>query len=274
MGNYYVYILLDSSKPGEYIYNNYILRYEPFYVGKGTGKRIKDTLYDKSAFKYNKIQKLKREEIEIISLKLEENLTNDESILIEIELISLIGRRDLKLGCLVNTTDGGDGRVNSRPSEETKRKISENRKDKAIGWKHTEKILNLMSINQSGENNGFYGKQHTHTSRNNISLKNTGEDHPMYGKTHSVETIELLKESRKNVCNINIKNACQKFNKEVNQYSLDLKFIEQFESVKEASLKTNINESIISKCCRGDIINPTRYYFKYVNMEDNIKSNR
>ena len=67
--DYYVYVLLDSSKKGEYNYGEYIFEYEPFYIGKGRGKRIKDTLYDHFTFKRNKISKLKRNNIEIISFK-------------------------------------------------------------------------------------------------------------------------------------------------------------------------------------------------------------
>jgi hypothetical protein len=50
-------------------------------------------------------------------------------------------------------------------------------------------------------------------------------------------------------------------------------FIKEFDSVKSASLETNINESIISKSCRGDILNPSRYHFRYKNDEDNITNN-
>lgn len=143
MKKYYIYVLLDSSKPGEYIYGKYVFDFEPFYIGKGTGDRIKNTFYDKSIFKKSKIEKLKREDIKIISKKIIEDLSNDESLLLEKELISLIGRRDLNKGTLVNTTDGGDGRLNSKHSEETKNKISKNRKGKGIGWKHNEETKKI-----------------------------------------------------------------------------------------------------------------------------------
>jgi hypothetical protein len=133
----YVYALLDSSKPGLYKYGSYIFEYEPFYIGKGTGNRIKETLHDKSIFKKNKIDKLNKNGIKIISIIILDLLTNEESVQKEIELISLIGRRDLGLGTLVNTTDGGDGRLNSKQSEETKKLISKNRTGKRIGWKHS-----------------------------------------------------------------------------------------------------------------------------------------
>ena len=190
--DYYVYVLLDSSKKGEYNYGEYIFEYEPFYIGKGRGKRIKDTLYDHSNFKRNKISKLKRNNIEIISFKILEGLSNDQALSKEIELISLVGRRGLKKGPLVNSTDGGDGRVNSKHSKEVREKISKSRKGKGIGWKHNQETLRLMSKNQKGEGNGFYGKKHSLKNRKEQSDRVSGLLHPMFGKKHSKETIELL----------------------------------------------------------------------------------
>ena len=271
---YYIYVLMDSSKPGEYIYGDYKFDFEPFYIGKGTGNRIKNTFYDKSIFKKNKIEKLKKDGIKIISKKIIIDLSNEKSLLLEKKLISLIGRRDLNKGTLVNTTDGGNGRLNSKHSEEIKNKISENRKGKGIGWKHTEETLEKMSINQIGINNGFYGKTHNIDVRKKQSDRISGLNHPMYNKKHDGETIKKLKEHRKTISNEKIKEICQKFNKEVLMYDLKMNYLNEFESVKEASLYTNINESIISKCCRGDIKSPTRYFFKYKNKINNIKMNK
>lgn len=273
--DYYVYVLLDTSKPGDYKYGNYSFNYEPFYVGKGKGNRIKNTLYDKSPFKKNKISKLKENKTEIIHFKIFDNISNELSIKKEIEIISIIGRRDLKKGPLVNTTDGGDGRLNSKHSDEVRKKISKNRKGKGVGWKHTEKTLINMSKNQSGEGNGFYGKRHSIDNKNQQSEKVRGLSHPMFGKKHNKETINNLILHRKdNISNEKIKQSCQKFNKPVLMYDLSFNFIKEFKSVKSASSEIGINESIISKCCRGDIKSPTRYFFRYKNNIDNIKNNK
>ena len=273
--DYYVYVLMDTSKPGIYQYGEYLFDFEPFYVGKGRGNRIKNTFYDKSIFKYNKIKKLKDNKIDILSIKVNDEISNEESIKIEMYLIDLIGRRDLNKGTLVNTTDGGDGRINSKHTEETRKKISENRKGKGIGWKHTEETLLIMSDRQSGSNNGFYGKTHSEFNKKKQSNRFSGLSHPMFGRQHNDKTIDKLVIHRsENISNDKIKEACQKFNKPVLMFDLNFNFKSEFESVKMASIKTGINESLISKCCRGDIKSPTRYFFRYKNIEDNIKNNK
>jgi len=253
---YYVYLLLDSSKPGDYQYGDFKFNFEPFYVGKGKGYRIKNTTKDlrSNLFKSNKIKKLLENNIEIIKIKLFENIEENESLQKEIMLIKTIGRRNLNNGPLVNLTDGGEG---------------------LSGFVYTEETLKKRSISQTGEGNGFFGHKHTEEVRKKHSLLVRGESHPMFGKKHSEETIKKLKEHReKKISNKLLKEVCQKFNKSVLMFDLNMNFIEEFNSVKECSQKTGINESIISKCCRGDIKSPTRYFFKYKDIDSKIKNNK
>lgn len=273
--DYYIYILLDSSKPGSCVYGTFSFTHEPFYVGKGRSERIKDTFYDKSPFKKRKIDKLKSEGIEIIAFKLFESLTNQEAIEIEKLLISTIGRRDSMLGPLVNLTDGGEGRLNSPHTEEVKNKISNSKKGKGVGRKHTQETIELMKQKQSRENNGFWGKKHTEGVKEEQSNRVSGMSHPMFEKEHTTETKEKLKKHRsEKISDEKIRESCQKFNKVVLMYDLEFKFLREFKSVKEASLLTGINASIISKNCRGEIKSPTRFHFRYKYPEDSIKHNK
>lgn len=273
--DFYVYLLLDSSKPGEWKYGDFVFDFEPFYVGKGRSNRIKDTFYDKSPFKKRKINKLKSGGVEIITKKIFESLSNEDALKCEIELITIIGRRDCSKGPLVNLTDGGDGRLNSKHSEESKSKISKSRKGKGIGWKHKPATIEKMKKQQSGEGNGFWRKKHTDTVKEKHSRRVSGLSHPMYEKRHSAETKEkLVKHRSEKISNEKIKLACQKFNKQVLMYDLNFNFIREFDSVKQASSVTKINESVISKCCRGVVKAPTRFQFRYKNREDKIKNNK
>lgn len=109
----YVYALLDPRKPGPFYYGHWKFSHEPFYIGKGKGNRVHDHMgqYGKSlkSMRTNIIIKLEKLNLKpIISIK-KNKLTHKQSLLLEIKLISLIGRKDLGFGPLANHTDGGDG---------------------------------------------------------------------------------------------------------------------------------------------------------------------
>ncbi len=40
-GKFYTYVYLDPRKPGKFVFGKYEFEYEPFYVGKGSGRRCK-----------------------------------------------------------------------------------------------------------------------------------------------------------------------------------------------------------------------------------------
>jgi group I intron endonuclease len=280
MKNYYVYAFLDKSKPGNFNYGDLNFDYEPFYIGKGTGDRITTSLLDReSPFKVNKIKKIKKSGGEILKIKLFENLENDVALEKEIEVIKKIGRRDLKVGPLVNQTDGGDGRLTSPHSDETKRKISETKKSQkiiaySVNPMTQEQREHLKQINQ-GENNPMFGKNHTEQVKEEQSLRVSGLNHPMFGKKHDEETLKKIKENRNKNANQDKMNQLSKEvnSKSVLQFNLDGKFIQEFCSIKEASEKTGCSESIIGKCCRGVIKKPRKYIFKFKDSESFVLRN-
>lgn len=96
---FYVYVLFDAAAV-------------PRYVGMGRGSRWTD--HEKETNSYNRIkQKFIKETLirlgEVPKIKISERLPRSEAILMEIALISAIGRIDLKTGPLTNLTPGGDG---------------------------------------------------------------------------------------------------------------------------------------------------------------------
>lgn len=153
---FYVYGIFDPQKE------------TPFYIGKGSGGRIKNHLgiyllrTDKT-LKTKLIKKILKRGEEPILKKLFIQLSEEEAFQKEKDLIKLYGRIDQNTGCLANHTDGGEGisgysfpkdtfeersaRFKGIPrSEEVKRKISENRK----GIFHTEETKRKISLKKKG----------------------------------------------------------------------------------------------------------------------------
>ena len=90
---------------------------EVFYVGIGTEKR---------PFEFNKRSLFWRNYYLKHGVKvciIENGLSIKEAYVKEIKLISLYGRRDLNKGSLVNLTNGGEGSVENRKHEDSKRCI-------------------------------------------------------------------------------------------------------------------------------------------------------
>lgn len=276
MKKYYIYVLMDSSKKGEYIYDDIKLEYEPFYVGKGTDQRFKISIFSTyNSYKFNKIKSLKKKGIEIISYKLYDGLDNIESLELEKIIIKKIGRRDLRLGPLTNLTDGGDGRLTSPHTDETKRKISETKKSQNLTMNHTEETKEKLRKANLGSKNPMFGKKHSDEVKNLQSSRFSGINHPMFGKKHNEETIEKIKLGRKLAIDqekIN-KITKERNSKKVNQYDLLGNFIKEFDSIKIASISTGISESVIGKNCRGVIKNPTRFIFKFKDVSSSILNN-
>ena len=281
MGEYYIYVFLDSTKQGEYNYGDLKFEFEPFYIGKGKGDRINHSKYDKRTFKRNKIKSIMGKNGSIISLKIRENLNLIESLETEREIIKKIGRRDLNLGPLTNLTDGGDGRTNGKNSPESIEKARVKLKDVAIKRKmdgtdkHTDEIVKKLREINMGEKNPMWGKTHTDEIKEAHSQRVSGVNHPMFGKKHNDSTIELIKEKRNASVDQDKMNELsrERNSKIILQFSLDGAFIQEHESIKIASQNTGLSESLIGKTCRGVIKNPKKFIFKFKNEEDKILTN-
>jgi hypothetical protein len=89
----------------------------PVYVGKGPEKRAHDATGHRGLTPENRDR-----------IILQEHPSEADAFEAEVFLISFYGRKDRGTGCLRNLTDGGEGSSGSRPSAETRRKMSETHK--------------------------------------------------------------------------------------------------------------------------------------------------
>ena len=175
--HYYTYAYLREDKT-------------PYYIGKGSGKRI-----------YSKDRTIKppKDKSRIIYLK--QNLTEEEAFRHEIYMIDVFGRKDLGTGILYNMTNGGDGVSGWVPSEETKIKMGEAQK----GRTHSEETKIKMSEAKKGNiileetkikmSEAKKGKTHSQETKIKMSESHKGENHHFYGKTLSEEHRRKMSEA-------------------------------------------------------------------------------
>jgi hypothetical protein len=204
---FYCYILLDPTKPGSFQYENFIFDYEPFYVGKGIGNRMNshERIKDTKTHKRAKIQKIKKIGLEVIKIKLFENLTESSAFELEKSTISLIGRKDRNLGPLLNLCDGGEGVSGKIYTEEEKLHKSNKSKEwwkllKEDRCKYENHIKNLSkSVSESlkgisyeeryGDRANEMKKRRSDWTKENFhktglgQMRFDGKNNPMFGKS-------------------------------------------------------------------------------------------
>ena len=103
---------------------------EVFYIGKGNNISSSDYKRKDWKFKRNKIWNdiLKKNNGKFVSEVIYECKTEQECNQKETEFILLYGRKNLRNGTLANLTDGGEGCVGMKHSNETLTKLSESAK--------------------------------------------------------------------------------------------------------------------------------------------------
>lgn len=209
MKKFFVYLLCDPRKP--LISNLY--NFEPFYVGKGTGRRISDHYRDaknqsKHSPKLYKIRKLWKLGLKPIEIIVKSNLLNEEALSLEIELIAAIGRKDKSLGPLLNLTDGGDGTINLSFSKKTSEKLSQSLKmaHAAGKFRGAQKLLIGRKRDDNTKNkikNALLGKKFDQQRKTNI--KNSMNSY--YSKIENVKKYLVLNDKQEPILTILSNNA-------------------------------------------------------------------
>jgi hypothetical protein len=141
----------------------------PYYIGKGSGKRI----YSRKGRPCGTPKDASR----IIFLK--QNLTEGEAFEHEAYMIAVFGRKDLGTGILYNQTNGGDGSSGAIRTPEVREKISQTMKGRTFTQEH----LRNLSVSRRGR--GI-----SEAAKRKISIANKG-------RVLSEETKRKMSESHK-----------------------------------------------------------------------------
>jgi hypothetical protein len=149
---FYVYAYCNPKK---YIKDD-TFRFQPFYIGKGSGNRSMDHLKRAKSNKPGKllqhIRNLLSSEIEPFIVKVKCDLSESEAFALERDLITKFGRKDIKTGCLLNFTTGGEG---EKHSPQTRLKIANSLRGRKGLPEINEKIRNSLT----GRTRGLHERQ-------------------------------------------------------------------------------------------------------------------
>lgn len=236
---YYTYIYLNPLKQGEYKFGDLSFDCQPFYVGKGKGKRMfkhlleakSDGKYGLNQHKLNTIKKINKEGLEPIILVDIQN--TDESVVLQREqyLISLMGRSDIGTGILTNLTNGGESGEGYKQTPESLAKVRESKiKNGTLGLKT------------------MLGKHHTAESNEKNRQAHLGRPSPRKGVKATPEQVEKNRQSH-----IGIKPTKEQIEKQrikmlnrtdisksVLQFDLQGNFIAEYPSIAESVRQTQI----------------------------------
>lgn len=148
---------------------------EVFYIGIGKSKKRALSKHNRSKYWLNIVNKY---DYEVRILK--SDLSWGEACELERILISWYGRLDLETGCLVNMTDGGEGSLNCKFSEDTLKKKSEIMKGKLAGYKNP-------MFGKKAEQHPAFGYRQSEENKKRREQKYIKEKHHFFNKKFSQE---------------------------------------------------------------------------------------
>lgn len=171
MSNFYVYAHYKSSD------------LFPFYIGKGIGKRAFEK-HGRTKHWKNIVNKYGYR-IEIMY----ENLSEEMAHAIECALIKHYGRSNIGCGSLINITEGGEGTIGLKHTEETKKIISEKNKK----WERTPEYCRQISEARLGKKRAPFSE----SARKNMSESKRGTKNHRFGKKLSEQVRKNISDGRR-----------------------------------------------------------------------------
>jgi group I intron endonuclease len=182
----------------------------------------------------------------------------------------------------LNMTDGGRGSMGRKLSEETKEKLrqanigkkySAETKAKLSRLRTGKKIKNIWTPEKREEMRQkklALGYKHSQEIKNIIGEASRGNKYNV-GRKQSKETIEKRRKylfgnkhniGRKHSPEL-IERRIRNIKKPVLQYDLTGNFIKEHSSITDAVKNTGISIWSIRECALGNVLNPTRFIFKF-----------
>lgn len=242
MDSFYVYVYRDSAG-------------NPFYVGKGQGKRSKTHLHachnskrrSYGTMLYTKLRKMARlEEIPVIDI-VKDNLAEEDAFRWEKHYITLWGRRDIKTGCLCNHTEGGEGQTGLKHSEESRQKMREVQTPRLRELAKAQRGKKLSAERCAKMAEAQRGRKHSPES-----IEKTAAAHR--GMKRSAETCRRISEANSNPS----KETREKMSKarKIPVVALDIKTGEdlmEFDSAKDAGSFFGVTNAAITNALRGKV---------------------
>ena len=252
----------------------------PFYVGKTNRKRqrLNEHLSESknsNTIKCNIIKQAISSGKRIFLKTVCEVKTDEEACAIEKALISLHGRRDIKTGILANHTDGGEGVTNVVFTDETKKKMSEAKKGNKInlGRSRPDMVENFSKSISMYDENGNWIRSFS-SARD--AERETGIDFRSISNTLRGRIFRTKKNDKyytfrygTDIVNVEPFGGKKKMPNRrvrVEQYSLDGKHINSFNSISEAEKETGV--SGISQCINGKLKRAGKFKWTKTNNED------
>jgi len=186
--------------------------------------------------KANWINKLTNDNCKPIIEILVDNLTYEESLLLEVEYI----KKYREIGNITNITAGGDS--NPALLDSVKEKISKSRIGKCLKEETKKKLRDMFT----GDKNPFYDKKHTNESKEKMS-------NAVKKSFSNIEIIEKLS---------TIKN---KIKRPLYQFDMNGNFIKEWDSVSRIKRELNFDRKTIKQVCNGVYKQAYGFIWKYKN---------
>lgn len=240
MEKYYTYVLIDPRNC------------QPFYVGKGTRRRMYDHWKHRRAKCVSNWQlkrvlcELDQQGLRPTYVKVIDNVCERDAFTKEMELIQEYGRLDLGTGILCNLTCGGDGVG-----------------DRSVEWcKHKSEV-------ETKKNKGRPVSQYTLSGEYVTTFPSAKRASEAVAGANRSYITQCCKKKRKTAggfmwiyASDNPPTYTHKYHKPVNQYALDGTFIKSYASLTAAAKDVNTTTRYLSKVCSGEVKTYAGYLWK------------